>query len=56
MVVLEKKYSTPLTSVAVVAVIEIDEDPVGAGNVANDIGLGIGGCVSSETEKYSAIA
>ena len=41
-----KKYCTPLGSVAVVAVIEIELGPVAAGADENVIGLGTGGVVS----------
>ncbi len=41
-----KKYSTPLVSVAVVATIAIEVEPVAYGAVAHVIGLGEGGVVS----------
>jgi hypothetical protein len=43
---LVKKYSTPLGSVAVEAVIEIDVVPVALGTTAQVIGLGVGAVVS----------
>ena len=42
-----KKYSTPLGSEAVVAVIEIDVVPVEAGTLAHVAGSGVGGVVSA---------
>jgi hypothetical protein len=45
-VVQSKKYSTPLGSVAVVAVIAIEVLPVAYGKIAHVIGFGLGGVVS----------
>ena len=51
-----KEYSTPFWSDAVVAVIEIEEDPVGLGAVAQVIGSGTGGSVSAGTPAGGVVS
>jgi hypothetical protein len=57
-VVQSKKYSTPLGSVAVVATIAIEVEPVAYGTVAHVIGFGDGGVVSGppDTPQISILS
>jgi hypothetical protein len=53
---LVKKYSTPLASDAVEAVIEIDVVPVALGTTAQVMGSGVGAVVSSSASVVADTA